>query len=81
MSKATRPILCAEATAGRFEVVVDPDVDPVDWDRAVARFLLAVKGRTSPVPAASCVEQPSAADCLWEPRQYSVPGSCIVQGT
>lgn len=35
-------------------VVVDPDADPVDWDQAFARFLLAFvrkRSRSSPAEA------------------------------
>lgn len=81
MSKATRSTWHAKATAGRLRVVVDRDVEPVDWDRAVARFLLAVKGRSAPASVVAGAEQPSAAACLCEPRPNAVSGGCIVQAT
>ncbi len=42
-----------------IEVRVDPDADPVDWDAALARFLLQVvrkQSRSSPGSPAAAVE-------------------------
>jgi hypothetical protein len=42
MTKASEPLRRRPNTiTGRFHVMVDKDADPADWDRAVARFLLA----------------------------------------
>jgi len=45
----------------RFEVVVDPTADPVDWDRGLARLLLRLvrkdrQSRPSPGTPAAAVE-------------------------
>jgi hypothetical protein len=45
--------------ADRLTVEVDPSADPVDWDQAVARFLLAFvrkQSRSSPGSPAAAVE-------------------------
>lgn len=42
-----------------LEVVVDPDADAVDWDAALAKFLLAVvrkRSRSQPGSPAAAVE-------------------------
>ena len=43
----------------QFQIAVVLDAEPVDWDYAVARFLLAVVRQNSPVSVVAPVEQPS----------------------
>jgi hypothetical protein len=42
ISEENREATSTEANSlGNFEVVVDEDTEPVDWDEAIASFLLA----------------------------------------
>ena len=45
MNKAIERPPQREEMIGRFQMAIDEDGEPVDWDSAVARFLLAVTAR------------------------------------
>jgi hypothetical protein len=59
MTKAREPLLDPDAIPGRFRVMVDKDADPADWDRAVARFLLAGLADRFSVPTPTSIERVS----------------------
>jgi hypothetical protein len=71
MGKSIEGPLPANARMGRFYVAIDEDEGPVDWDCAVARFLLAVTARESWAPAAARAGQPSLASPLLVPNECS----------
>ena len=84
MNKAIERPPRREEMIGRFQMAIDEDGEPVDWDSAVARFLLAVTARDSSTSAIASAGQPLAAIPLLEPNEYSglnsVSDSCMVQG-
>jgi hypothetical protein len=84
MNKAIERPRQQEEMIGRFQMTIDADGEPVDWDSAVARFLLAVTARSSSTLAVAPAGQPSAAISLLELNEYSGPNfisdSCMVQG-
>jgi hypothetical protein len=59
MGKAIERPLAADARIGRFYITVDQDEEAVDWDCAVARFLLAVTAHDSWASPAARAGQPS----------------------
>ena len=84
MNKAIERPPRREEMTGRFQMAIDEDGEPVDWDSAVARFLLAVTARGSSTSAVAPAVQPPAAIPLLEPNEYSglnfASDSCMVQG-
>jgi hypothetical protein len=84
MGKALDPAVPPDALVGRFEVAIDEDMEPVDWDSIVARFLLAVTVREPSASAPAPPEHKSAAIPLVELSQDSglnLPSdSCVVGG-
>ena len=79
------PVTVRLARAARlFGKVIGENGEPADWDRAVAKFLLAVMARHSSVSGVGSAKQPSAVAPLLEPHEYSglnpLPDSCTVQG-
>jgi hypothetical protein len=81
MGKALDPAVLPEVLASRFEVAIDEDVEPVDWDSNVARFLLAVTVRESSASAPAPAEHKPAAIPLVELSRDSglnlVSDSCV----
>ena len=84
MNKASERPHQREELIGHFQMAIDKDGEPVDWDSAVARFLLAVTARGSSTSVVASAVQPSAASPLLEPNEYSglnfISDSCMVQG-
>jgi hypothetical protein len=84
MGKAIERLAQPDTMVGRFQVAIDEDGEPADWDCALARFLLAVTARDYSASAVPPAEQPSPAIPLLEPHEYSglnpLPDSCMVQG-
>ena len=84
MNKAIERPPQREEMIGRFQMAIDEDEEPVDWDSAVARFLLAVTARGSSTSAVAPAVQPSAAIPPLEPNEYFglnlISDSCMVQG-
>ncbi len=84
MGKATERPVPPDAVVGRFQVAIDEDTEPVDWDCAVARFLLAVTARAPSASAVVPANQPSAAIPLAaldeHPGLETRPDSCIALG-
>ena len=84
MNKAIERPPRREEMIGRFQMAIDEDGEPVDWDSAVARFLLAVTARGSSTSAVAPAGQPSAAIPPREPNVYTglnfASDSCMVQG-
>ena len=84
MNKAIERPPQREEMTGRFQMAIDEDGEPVDWDSAVARFLLAVTARGFSTSAVVPAGQWSAASPLLEPNVYSglnfASDSCMVQG-
>lgn len=73
MTKTSEPLLDPDAITGRFHVMVDKDADPADWDRAVARFLLAGPTDESSVSAFAPAEQTSVSISAQEEAEHSEP--------
>jgi hypothetical protein len=61
MGKAIEQPLPADTRIGRLHMAIDLDEEPVDWDCAVAKFLLAVTACDSWASAAGRAGQPSLA--------------------
>ena len=84
MNKAIKRLPQREEMTGRFQMVIDEDGEPVDWDSAVARFLLVVTARGFSTSAIAPAVQPPAASLLPESNEYSglnfISDSCMVQG-
>lgn len=84
MGKAIERPVPAATRIGGFYMAIDQDEDPVDWDCALARFLLAVTARESRVSAAPLAGQPSLEPPLLVPNECSGPNSlldcCGLQG-
>lgn len=71
MSEVIEVLLRPNSIGDRFRVVIDEDEEPVDWDCAVARFLLSATGRDSPASIAAPVDQLTAAVSVWERREHT----------
>ena len=71
MTKASETLLDPDVIPGRFHVMVDKDADPADWDRAVARFLLA--GPAGGSSASATAEQASVGISAREQAEHSEP--------
>ena len=54
MNKAIERPPRREEMTGRFQMAIDEDGEPVDWDSAVARFLLAVTAGFLDIGRRSC---------------------------
>ncbi len=84
MGKAIERPVPPDAMVGRFQVAIDKDAEPVDWDCMLARFLLAVAVRKPSASGLAPPEHKSAAIPLMAPSQYSglnLPSdSCVVEG-
>ena len=84
MDKAIERLLRPDAMVGRFQVAIDEEAEPADWDCALARFLLTATARNPSASAVAPTERASAAIFLLEPHGYSgldlLPDSCMVQG-
>jgi hypothetical protein len=84
MGKAIERLAQPDTMVGRFQVAIDEDGEPADWDCAVARFLLAVTVRHSSASAVAPAGKPSAAIPPLEPHECSgvnlLPNTCMVQG-
>jgi hypothetical protein len=61
MGKTVERPVPAATRIGRFCVAIDQNEGPVDWDCAVAKFLLAVTARESWASVAGRAGQPSLA--------------------
>jgi hypothetical protein len=73
MGKAIERPVPAARRIGRFYVAIDQNEEPVDWDCAVARFLLAVRASKSRASATALVGQPSLAPPPLVPNGCSGP--------
>ena len=84
MNKAIERPPQREEMIGPFQMAIDEDGEPVDWDSAVARFLLAVTARGFSTSVVVPAGQPSATIPPLEPNEYTgvnfASGSCMVQG-
>ena len=84
MNKAIKRPPQREETIGRFQTAIDEEGEPVDWDSAVARFLLAVALRGPSTSAVTPAGQPSVAIPPLEPNVCSglnfASDSCMAQG-
>ena len=73
-----------EEMIGCFQMAIDEYGEPVDWDSAVARFLLAVTARGFSTSVVVPAGQSSAAIPPLEPNEYSglnfISDSFMVQG-
>jgi hypothetical protein len=82
MNKAIERPPQQEKMTGRFQMAIDEDGEPVDWDSTVARFLLAVTTRGFSASVVAPARQPSAAIPPLEPNELSGLNlsfdSCIV---
>ena len=82
MNKAIKRLPQWEEMTGRFKMAIDEDGEPVDWDSAVARFLLAVTARGVSTSVVVPAGQPSAAIPPMEPNEFSglnlISDSCMV---
>ena len=83
MGEAIERPLPADERIGRLYMAIDEDEEPVDWDCAVARFLLAVTARESWASGAARAGQPSLATPLLVPNEgsglNSLPDCCTLQ--
>jgi hypothetical protein len=71
MIKASEPLLDPDAIPSRFHVMVGKDADLADWDRAVARFLLA--GPAGGSSASATAERASIGISAREQAEHSEP--------
>ena len=82
MNKAIERLPQREEMTGRFQIAIDEDREPVDWDSAVARFLLAVTARGFSTSVVVPAGQSSAAIPPLEPNKFSglnlLSDSCMV---
>ena len=82
MNKAIKRPPQREEMTGRFQMAIDEDGEPVDWDSAVARFLLTVTARGFSTSVVVPAGQPSAAIPPLEPNEFSglnlISDSCMV---
>jgi hypothetical protein len=85
MGKAFDPAARPDALFGRFEMAIDEDAEPVDWDSVVAKFLLAVTVREPSASALAPPEHKPAAIPVVELSEDSglnlLSDSCIVGPT
>ena len=73
MTNPSESLLDQDAIAGRIHVMVDEDAEPTDWDRAVARFLLAGLAGGSSVQTPTSVERVSVGVSEQEQAGHSGP--------
>jgi len=71
MNKAIERPPQREEMTGSVQMAIDEDGEPVDWDSAVARFLIAVTARGSSASVVTPAGQPSVASLHWS-RTYTL---------